>query len=176
MKTKPNTPRNASARHGFTLVEVTLALGVAGFCLLSVFGLLPVGLASSQISLNQTVAANITSAIQTDLNCAQPLGSGTSPHFGFSIPAAGSTASLETIYLTSDGIATPVAASPTATGTAASRYRATLWFTSPASAGQRTATNVRVLITWPALADSAPASAPQYYTGSYEADTTLNRN
>lgn len=174
MKTKPNTPRKASARHGFTLVEVTLALGVAGFCLLSVFGLLPVGLASSQISLNQTVAANITSAIQADLNCAQPLGSGTSPHFGFSIPGAGNTASLQTIYLTSDGIATPVAASPTATGTSVSRYRATLWFTSPATG--RTATNVRILITWPALADSAPGSAPQYYTGSYEADTTLNRN
>jgi type II secretory pathway pseudopilin PulG len=176
MRTISSSPRNRSSKGAFSLIEVTLALGVAGFCLISVFGLLPLGLASNQVSLNQTVAANITSAIQSDLNCAQPLGSGTTPHFGFSIPAAGATNTLETIYLTADGIATQLGAIPTTTGTAVSRYRATLWFSSPATIGQRTATAVRILITWPALADSAPASIPQYYIGSYEADTTLNRN
>ena len=173
MNTSPLS-RKCSSRQGFSLVELALALGVAGFCLTTVLGLLPVGLASNQVSLNQTVAANITSAIQSDLNCT-PLASGTSPEFGFAIPSAGNSTTLETIYLTADGIATARNNPPTATGTAASRYRATLWFNSPAQ-GQRTATAVRILVTWPALADGNPASSPQYYTGSYEADTTLNRN
>jgi len=165
--------RKCSSTQGFSLVELALALGIAGFCLTTVLGLIPVGLASNQVSLNQTVAANITSAIQSDLNCT-PLASGTSPEFGFTIPSAGNSASLETIYLTADGSATARNNPPTATGTAVSRYRATLWFNSPAQG--RTATAVRILVTWPALADGNPASSPQYYSGSYEADTTLNRN
>jgi hypothetical protein len=152
--------------------------------MLSVFGLLPVGLTSNQASLNQTVAANISTAILSDLNCAQPLITSTTPHFGFSIPGAPSattTASPQTIYLAADGSATgAVGSKPVTSGTAISRYRATLGFCPPQSnvsqPVQRTATAVRILITWPAVADSTPGSWPQNYTGSYEADTTLNRN
>ena len=85
-------PRLESGRQnaaGFSLIEVTLALGVAVFCLVTLFGLLPVGLTSNQDSLEQTMAGNIASAIVADLRCAQPMGTGTSPHFGFIIPALG---------------------------------------------------------------------------------------
>lgn len=172
-----------SASRGFTLVEVTLSLGVAGFCLLSLLGLLPIGLTSNQNSLDQTAAANISSAILGDLRCSQSLVSGTSPRFGISIPSAGSAtviATPQTIYLCANGSATgAVGSNPVASGTAPSQYRATMGFAPPASTATtayHTATAVRILITWPALADSVPGSLPQNYTGSYEVDTSLNRN
>jgi hypothetical protein len=158
---------------------VSLALGVAGFCLVTLFGLLPLGLSSNQISLEQTMAGNIGAAIVADLRCAQPLAGSTSPRFGFSIPSAGSSTTIgsapQTLYLAVNGSATgAVGANPVIGGTAVSRYRATLGFAPPGNG--RTATAVRVLITWPALADGNPNQWPVNYTGSYEADTTLDRN
>ena len=51
----------------FSLVEVTLALGVAAFCLIAVFGLLPTGLKTQQNSIQQTTANQIISTIFSDL-------------------------------------------------------------------------------------------------------------
>jgi hypothetical protein len=47
----------------FSLVEVTLALGVAGFCLIAVFGLLPVGAQINQRAISQTAATAILSDV-----------------------------------------------------------------------------------------------------------------
>ena len=160
----------------FTLIEVTLALGVAGFCLVTVFGLLPVGLTSSQASLEQTTAGNISSAILSDLRCAQPLVAQASPRLGLPIPAADTANSVHTIYVDSGGNATAVDTSPVTSGPSVSRYRATIQFFPPQTATPRNATAVRILITWPALADPNYQSTPTNYTGSYEADTTLDRN
>jgi uncharacterized protein (TIGR02598 family) len=52
---------------GFSLVEVTLALGVAAFCLIAVFGLMAVGLKTQQASVQQTKANTIISQIANDL-------------------------------------------------------------------------------------------------------------
>ena len=49
--------------NAFSLVEVTLALGIAAFCLLAIFGLLPVGIKSQQNAIGQTVAAGIATGI-----------------------------------------------------------------------------------------------------------------
>ena len=92
----------------FTLIEVTLALGVAGFCLVTIFGLLPVGLNSNQASMEQTMAGNISSAILGDLRSTQA-GAGLSPRFGIPIPASpGSAASTETsgttFYISANGL------------------------------------------------------------------------
>ena len=51
----------------FSLVEVTLALGVAAFCLLLLLGLLPTGLKTQQSSIQQTTANAIISTIWSDL-------------------------------------------------------------------------------------------------------------
>lgn len=51
----------------FSLVEVTLALGVAGFCLLAVFALLPIGVKTNQTSFSQTAAATILSDVVADM-------------------------------------------------------------------------------------------------------------
>jgi hypothetical protein len=53
--------------HAFSLVEVTLALGVAAFCLIAVFGLMPVGLQTNRNSTSQTGATNIIAFVVADL-------------------------------------------------------------------------------------------------------------
>jgi len=167
--------RTRHASRGFTLIEVALAVGVAGFCLVTISGLLPIGLSSNQTSLDQTMACNIASAIVSDLRCAQPLVTGSSPRFGILIPASGGTAApissgtQTIIYLTSNGSVTSVGT----IGSAAPVFRAAVGFGTPL---QHNATPVRVLISWPALADSSSAGWPVNYIGSYEADTTLDRN
>jgi len=52
---------------GFTLVEVTLALGVAAISLIALIGLLPVGLNTQQSSIQQTTANQIISQISSFL-------------------------------------------------------------------------------------------------------------
>jgi uncharacterized protein (TIGR02598 family) len=61
-------PVNRAA--GFSLVEVTLAIGVTAFCLLTVFALVPVALKIQQASIQQTTANTIISQIVADLGAA----------------------------------------------------------------------------------------------------------
>ena len=51
----------------FSLVEVTLALGVAAFCLVAILGLLPTSLKTQQASIQQTTANQIISIIDSTL-------------------------------------------------------------------------------------------------------------
>jgi uncharacterized protein (TIGR02598 family) len=60
----------------FSLVEVTLALGIAAFCLIAVFGLMPVGVQTNRNATSQTAATNIMAAVVADLR-ATPKTSGT---------------------------------------------------------------------------------------------------
>jgi type II secretory pathway pseudopilin PulG len=59
--------RQSSHIPGFSLVEVTLALGVAALCLLVLAGLLPIGLKTQQASIQQTTANGIIAAISAVL-------------------------------------------------------------------------------------------------------------
>jgi type II secretory pathway pseudopilin PulG len=52
---------------GFTLVEVTLALGVAAICLIPLIGLLPTSLRTQQSSIQQTTANQILSQLSSFL-------------------------------------------------------------------------------------------------------------
>ena len=51
----------------FSLVEVTLALGVAAFCLIAIFGLMPVGVQTTRNATSQTTSTNIVAAVVADL-------------------------------------------------------------------------------------------------------------
>ena len=59
--------RKLSAAAAFSLVEVTLALGIAAFCLIAVFGLMPVGVQTNRNATSQTAATNIMAAVIADL-------------------------------------------------------------------------------------------------------------
>src|SRR5207248_4326695 len=53
--------------HAFSIVEVTLAVGVAAFCLLAAFGLIPIGVQTNRNATSQTRATNIMAAVIADL-------------------------------------------------------------------------------------------------------------
>ncbi|MEY2599633.1 MAG: hypothetical protein RLZZ142_1892 [Verrucomicrobiota bacterium] len=68
----PLPPRAAFARErGFTLAEVALALAIFSFALVSMLGMLSVGLRTSRKASLQTAAANIIAAIATDARAAK---------------------------------------------------------------------------------------------------------
>lgn len=51
---------------GFSLVEVTMALGIMSFCLLAMLGMLPVGLSQERKSTDQLLALQALTAVATD--------------------------------------------------------------------------------------------------------------
>lgn len=59
--------RLSSVAAAFSLVEVTLALGIAAFCLIAVFGLVPVAVVTNRTATSQTAATNIMAAVVSDL-------------------------------------------------------------------------------------------------------------
>ena len=146
-------------RKAFSLVEVTIALGVAGFCLLAVFGLLPIGLTTTSMSIEQTAAANLATEIMADLR-GTPSTSGTSSRLGV-ILASSSNEAYTTLFFAEDGCKVG------ATGSSAC-YRADVKATFPAP-GQKEAVPVSIRVTWPANAVARPS-------GCFEVLTTLDRN
>ncbi|MFV0336619.1 MAG: Verru_Chthon cassette protein B [Chthoniobacterales bacterium] len=56
----------AGANKGFSLVEVTLAMGVLSIALLTMIGLLPVGLDTARMAMSQTVKAQIVQRITSE--------------------------------------------------------------------------------------------------------------
>lgn len=132
-------------RNAFSLVEVTLALGVAAFSLLVIFSLLPVGLQTNQRSIVQTASVDILSAVAADLRATPittPRGNATtSTQFGISIPAAGNTGTTTLFFNGTDQFANSQQPD--------SRYRVTIRFVS-SSGGSKTATLANLRVTWPA--------------------------
>ena len=59
--------RKPLAATAFSLVEVTLALGIAAFCLIAVFGIMPVGVQTNRNATSQTPRLNIMAAVVADL-------------------------------------------------------------------------------------------------------------
>ena len=146
--------RKLSATVAFSLVEVTLALGIAAFCLIAVIGIIPAGLQTTRSATSQTAATNIMAAVIADLR-ATPTTTNSSLQFGLGFGAAGT----QTRYF--DGSGTP---SLSLTGT--SRYRLDItWLAAPT--GLRYAD---VKVWWPAAATAANAS------GSTEMFAAFDRN
>jgi uncharacterized protein (TIGR02598 family) len=136
----------------FSLVEVTLALGVGAFCLIAVFGLLPVGVQTNQRATSQTATASIMANVVADLR-ATPTTTATSSQFAITFGTA------KTLYF--DG-----AGQFTTTLGANSRYQLNITF--PASPTGLKYADVKV--TWPAAATAANAS------GSSEMFAAFDRN
>lgn len=152
-------------RGGFSLVEVTLALGVAAFCLIVVFGLIPVGLRSNQAAVEQTAAVGILSSIAADLRATprtSPAGQKiASQRYAIDIPANPvTTQSVATLFLDEDG-------NWSKTADAKSRYRLTVTFP-PDGADTRRATLAHLKVSWP-----SSAAEPVGYAESFVA---LDRN
>ena len=145
-----------SSAVAFSLVEVTLALGVAAISLIAIFGLLVTGTQTNHTAVEQSASSDILTAVAADLR-ATPKTSPTSTQF--SIPI-GTTSVL---YFNATG------QSFTTLGND-SRYRLAIIF--PANGGgARTATFVDLRMTWPAAANPANVN-----TSAAETFVALDRN
>jgi uncharacterized protein (TIGR02598 family) len=72
--------KKRSTAAAFSLVELTLALGVAAFCLVAVFGLVPVGVQTNRNATSQTAATNILSSVVSDIRGSPPSQSNTAKY------------------------------------------------------------------------------------------------
>src|SRR6266496_2277169 len=142
----------------FSLVEVTLAIGIAAFCLITVIGLIPVGVQVNRNATSQTSATNIMAAVVADLRSTSKTNFG-SARFGITIPSnhtsgADSTCQrcaqcwnnqTQTKYLDDAG---------TLVASTAARYRVTLTLVQNPSATTATgALFYDIRTTWPAQVD-----------------------
>ena len=135
----------------FSLIELTVTIGIAAFCLIAVFGLMPVGVRTNRNATSQTAATNIMAAVISDLR-ATPKANNNSSQFAitFGTPA--------TLYFDGSG-------QFTTTPGANSRYQLNVtWY---GTTGLRYAD---LKVTWPAAATTANAS------GSTEMFIAFDRN
>ena len=51
----------------FSLIELTLAIGIAAFCLLAVMGLIPIAVQTNRNATSQTAATNIIASVIADM-------------------------------------------------------------------------------------------------------------
>ena len=161
----------------FSLVELTLALGIAAFCLIAVMGIIPVGVQTNRNATSQTVATNIMAAVVSDLRATSKTKFG-SAQFGITIPnnhtsgAASNCQPCASCWNTQtqtryfDGSGKVVAS-------AAALYRVTLTLVQNPTATTTTgALFYDVRATWPAQVDPC-ATTP---SGSVEMFMALDRN
>jgi hypothetical protein len=67
---------------------VTLALGIAAFCLIAVFGLVPVGVQTNRNATSQTTATNILSSVVSDIRASPKGGASGNPTAKYKIRRA----------------------------------------------------------------------------------------
>lgn len=70
--TLPGSTQPQPATRGFSMVEVTVALGLVAFCLLALIGLLPIGLDSQKDSMTESAAISCLEHISGSIREALP--------------------------------------------------------------------------------------------------------
>src|SRR6266536_1867537 len=149
MKRRPPLCRVAA----FSLVEITFALGVAGFCLIAVLGMLPVSLKTHQASVQQTTANQIIAQIFSDLRADLLLPPGQASHedeSGFHLH--GHWAEMlqpDTLYFSQEGKWLQTGGSPPSDAV----FRAVITY-NPLPPSQTTSL-ANIVVSWPAQVDPA---------------------
>jgi type II secretory pathway pseudopilin PulG len=162
----------------FSLVEVTLALGVAAFCLVAVLGLLPTSLKTQQTSTQQTTANQIISTILSLLRADVRLPPGQAnkvcgddgtcewgnlhDHWRY-------RAYPDTIYFTKEAKQTGTISNPAPTPPPDAVFRATITYRLPPS---ETTSLADIRVTWPAQVDPDHGGVP---AGSVTSSIAVNR-
>jgi uncharacterized protein (TIGR02598 family) len=150
-------------KYAFSLVEVTLALGIAAFCLIAVFGLMPVGVQTNRNATSQTAATNILSSVVSDIR-ASPKGHANSAKYAIRRSKGNTT----TMYFDGQGQVTTLLG-------ANSRYRLYVKIYPIVAQSPYLVTYAYLKVTWPAAVDSIlnPTIAP---SGSVETVATFFEN
>lgn len=147
--------RNDSRMKGFSLVEITLSLGVMSICLLALVGLLPIASQTNRLAAADTASASIASEILADIR-ATPRAAPTSAQFAVPFNAN------SVLFFDAEGQVTRALNNN-------SIYKAEVTFPINSS-GANAATFVHLKVSWPAAATPANAG------GKAEMFTALNRN
>jgi uncharacterized protein (TIGR02598 family) len=140
-------------KSAFSLVELTLALGISALCLITVFALVPIAVLTNRNATSQTAATNIMAAVAADLR-ATLKSSNTSAQFAITFGTA------KALYFDGSGQFSTSLQS-------GSRYQLNVTWPSSGWTGLQYAD---VKVTWPAVATSANAS------GSTEMIAAFDRN
>jgi type II secretory pathway pseudopilin PulG len=154
----------------FSLVEVTLALGIAAFCLLAVMGLIPVAVQTNRDATSQTAANGIIASVVTDMR-ATPAHVTPSAQFGINLPANAASptdpppcSGTQTLFFNGAGQAA------IALG-ADSRYRLIVTFVRNAT-GATSPTYATLKVSWPAAVDPCTTTL----SGSVQMFAAFDRN
>lgn len=157
-------------QRAFSLVEVTIALGVAGFCLLAIVGLLQSGLTSERSTVDQTFATGVLADIYDDLR-ATPSGSNVSSDL--KIDLSGSQGTPQVLFFSGTGYPTGAKGSA---ATSDSRFRAGVQVDPITNSLGTNAVRARIFVSWPAATDPSASGWPQKQSGSVELVTELPRS
>ena len=164
----------------FSLVELTLAIGIAALCLVTIFALVPIAVLTNRNSTSQTAATNIAALAVADLRAAKtasfmigitlPTDPTSPPQFvpPDVVPCFGghTSASSQVRYVDGSG-------QVTASITSSSLYRLIVTFVKNTTASATTgATYVNVKVTWPAAIDPCVITP----SGSVQMFAALDRN
>jgi uncharacterized protein (TIGR02598 family) len=152
----------------FSLVEVTLAMGIAAFCLITVFALLPVTLKTQQAGIQQTTANTICSQIVADLSADMRLPPGQmSKQFNLHGRWA-AQGTPDILYFAKDGTFMPGSTNQT-NPPAGSVFRATVTYLQPPV---ETTSLADITVSWPAQVDPLAGGVP---AGKVETFAAINR-
>jgi uncharacterized protein (TIGR02598 family) len=160
--------RPVSGSAAFSLVELTLALGVAAFCLIVLSGLLPTGLKTQQASVQQTTANQIMSEILGSLRAdvRLPPGQTSKAEDGWENLHGHwrSVAVPDTLYFTQEGKWEQLGGITPADAA----FRAKITYLFPPNASTSVA---KIIVSWPAQVDPATITP----AGSVETFIAVNR-
>jgi len=149
---------------GFSLVEVTLALGVAAICLILLLGLLTVGIKTQQSGAQQTIANQIMTVLLSDLRADLRLPPGQYRHFeeasGFGLHGHWvQMFAPDTLWFDQQGKWLQL----NGNAPAAATFRAKITYFRPPNISTSAA---NIVVSWPAQADPAtttPAGSVQQF-------------
>jgi uncharacterized protein (TIGR02598 family) len=148
-------PIAAKSRQGFSLVEVTIALGLVIFGLVVLFALLPTGLNLVKESADEGVAVNILTMVAADFQSVQR-GSNVTPRFRIPFRVGESSGLLGSgtpLFFDESGmwLANVVAANPQQAAEAGAFFMGSYSIRSRDAADQ-TPPNALLMVSWPAMA------------------------
>ncbi len=154
----------------FSLVEVTLALGIGAFCLIGVFSLIPIAVQTNRNATSQTAANGVIASVVADLR-ATPSGVTPSAQFAINLPANAASpadpppcSGTQTLYFNGAGqVASAIGAD--------SRYRLIVTFVRNPT-GATAPTYARLKVSWPAAVDPCTTTP----SGSVETFAAFDRN
>jgi type II secretory pathway pseudopilin PulG len=166
----------------FSLVELTLAIGIAALCLVTVFALVPIAVLTNRNSTSQTAATNIAALAVADLRAATAAKQTGSSMLTLSIPtdptsppqflppnfvpcSGGQTSSASQVRYFWDSLGLP-----SSSFSSTSLYRLIVTFVK--NTGTTGALYVNVKVTWPAAIDPCAVTP----AGSVEMFAALDRN